>query len=101
MIKLVQKTDAVYSVSNKANAQLSVKGNVYAGLANSGKIEITGDFTGSGYFYNGSSFTAQNADVRNYTQIDNGSTFKVENLNINTADKEHRNFCRYRKFYSK
>lgn len=86
--KIGTETDAVYSVSNKANAQLSVKGNVYAGLANSGKIEITGDFTGSGYFYNGSSFTAQNADVRNYTQIDNGSTFKVENLNINTADKE-------------
>lgn len=86
--KIGTETDAVYLVSNKANAQLSVKGNVYAGLANSGKIEITGDFTGSGYFYNGSSFTAQNADVRNYTQIDNGSTFKVENLNINTADKE-------------
>lgn len=86
--KIGTETDAVYSVSNKANAQLSVKGNVYAGLANSGKIEITGDFKGSGYFYNGSSFTAQNADVRNYTQIDNGSTFKVENLNINTADKE-------------
>lgn len=86
--KIGTETDAVYSVSNKANAQLSVKGNVYAGLANSGKIEITGDFTGSGYFYNGSSFTAQNADVRNYTQIDNGSMFKVENLNINTADKE-------------
>ena len=86
--KIGTETDAVYSVSNKANAQLSVKGNVYAGLANSGKIEITGDFKGSGYFYNGSSFTAQNADVRNYTQIDNGSMFKVENLNINTADKE-------------
>ena len=86
--KIGTETDAVYSVLNKANAQLSVKGNVYAGLANSGKIEITGDFTGSGYFYNGSSFTAQNADVRNYTQIDNGSTFKVENLNINTVDKE-------------
>lgn len=86
--KIGTETDAVYSVSNKANAQLSVKGNVYAGLANSGKIEIKGDFKGSGYFYNGSSFTAQNADVRNYTQIDNGSTFKVENLNINTADKE-------------
>lgn len=86
--KIGTETDAVYLVSNKANAQLSVKGNVYAGLANSGKIEIKGDFTGSGYFYNGSSFTAQNADVRNYTQIDNGSTFKVENLNINTADKE-------------
>lgn len=86
--KIGTETDAVYSVSNKANAQLSVKGNVYAGLANSGTIEITGDFKGSGYFYNGSSFTAQNADVRNYTQIDNGSTFEVENLNINTADKE-------------
>ena len=86
--KIGTETDAVYSVLNKANAQLSVKGNVYAGLANGGKIEITGDFTGSGYFYNGSSFTAQNADVRNYTQIDNGSTFEVENLNINTADKE-------------
>lgn len=86
--KIGTETDAVYSVSNKANAQLSVKGNVYAGLANSGTIEITGDFKGSGYFYNGSSFTAQNADVRNYTQIDNGSTFKVENLNINTSDKE-------------
>lgn len=86
--KIGTETDAVYLVSNKANAQLSVNGNVYAGLANSGKIEITGDFTGSGYFYNGSSFTVQNADVRNYTQIDNGSTFKVENLNINTADKE-------------
>lgn len=86
--KIGTETDAVYSVSNKANAQLSVKGNVYAGLANSGTIEITGDFKGSGYFYNGSSFTAQNADVRNYTQIDNGSTFEVENLNINTSDKE-------------
>lgn len=86
--KIGTETDAVYSVSNKANAQLSVKGNVYAGLANSGTIEITGDFKGSGYFYNGSSFTAQNADVRNYTQIVNGSTFEVENLNINTADKE-------------
>ena len=86
--KIGTETDDVYSVSNKANAQLSVKGNVYAGLANSGTIEITGDFKGSGYFYNGSSFTAQNADVRNYTQIDNGSTFEVENLNINTADKE-------------
>lgn len=86
--KIGTESNAVSSVSNKTGANLSVSGNVYAGLANSGKIEIGGNFAGSGYFYNGSSFAAQNADIENYTQIDNGSTFEVENLNINTADKE-------------
>ena len=86
--KIGTESNAVSSVSNKTGANLSVSGNVYGGLANSGKIEIGGNFAGSGYFYNGSSFAAQNADIENYTQIDNGSTFEVENLNINTADKE-------------
>ena len=76
------------SLVNKGNGELSVSGNVNAGIANSGTIEITGDFKGSGYFYDGSSFKAKDSIVTNYTQIDNGSGFEAENLNIDTADKE-------------
>ena len=93
-------TEATHAgqVNNKGGATLNVSGDVYAGLANGGSMTIEGNFTGSGYLYEGSSFTAKDAELTGYTQIDAGATsFTVDNLNI--ANEETRIFVDTENFH--